>query len=311
MVIDEAVSEFQESIDLMPTETEAYLKLTDVYVSMWKFKKANELLAEAIDLVSDRSVIERKQADVASIEKGVLNWSVTSSYAETNFKDGRSPWKDFYLDAVWRIDPYKTLVFGFERYARNGIHDELIRVEYVEKVSKWVYLYASAKVTADPDFREKSAFKLGTNFVTNPLPFGSTVIVAETEQRNYDNGKVYFLTGGVDQYIGDSVIINARLFHVITDTQSFNVWSVKTNWQLTPRLSVNANYGTTTEDTGGRLIRGNSKGVGAEYRLDDRVSVTGNYQKINNESYRANQVTVGLKVKLGPSSSRPRRVVEH
>jgi YaiO family outer membrane protein len=300
MKIDAAIPDLQEAIDLEETENEAYVVLSDVYISMWKFKKAQTVLDTALDLVKDRAQIEKKIADMQALEKSVLNFSVNASFAQTNFKDGSNPWRDFYLDAVWRIDPYKTLVFGLERYQRDGLHDESVRVEYVEKVNKWIYLYASAKATYDPDFREKTAFKLGTNFVANPLSFGSTVLVVEGENRNYDSGKVYFLTGGIDQYIGDSLVINARVFHVLSGADQFNVWNVKTSWSITPKLSVNANYGTNTEDASGRFVRGKSKGVGAEYRINDRVSVNGNYQRINNDSYRANQVNIGLKVKLGP-----------
>ncbi len=300
MQIELAVPDLEEAIDLAPVEAEAYLVLADVYTSMWKFEKARTLLALALDEVKDRAIIEKKIIDVDAIQKGVLNFSVTTSYAQWNFKDGREPWREFYLDAVWRIDPYKTLVFGFEKFSRGGVNDESVRVEFIEKVSKWVYIYASAKVTADPDFREKSAFKLGTNFITNPLSVGSTVIVAEAETRNYDTGKIYFITGGVDQYFGDSLIINARVFRVLSETGTdFNVWNVKTTWQLTPKLSVSGNYGTNTEDVGGRLSRGTTRGVGAQYRLNDRVSVTGNYTRVNTDSYRAEQVSVGLKVSLG------------
>ncbi len=307
MVIEGAVPDLEEAIDLEPSETEAYLVLADVYTSMWKFKKANELLTAALDEVKDRARIEQKIADIGSIEKGVLNFSVNASFAQWNFKDGRAPWTEFYLDAVWRIDPYKTLVFGYEKFTRGGVNDETVRVEYIEKVNKWVYIYASAKVTADPDFREKSSFKLGTNFVTNPLGVGSTVFVAEAETRNYDTGKIYFLTGGVDQYLGDSLIINARVFRVLTDSQDFTVWSTKATWSLTPKFDVSASYGTMTEDVNGRLVRGTSAGVGAQYRINDRVAVTGNYTRVNNELYRANQVSVGLKVSLGRSSSSPSR----
>lgn len=306
MRIELATPDLEEAIDLEPTETEAYLVLSDIYVSMWKFDKAREVLEAGLEEVKDRARIEKKMADVASIEKGVLNFSVNAAYAQWNFKDGRSPWKEFYLDAVWKIDPYKTLVFGFERFSRGGVNDESVRVEYIEKVNKWVYLYASAKVTADPDFREKSAFKLGTNFVTNPLQTGSTVIVAEAETRNYDTGKIYFLTAGVDQYIGgEKLIINARVFRILTDSQDYNVWSLKTTWKLTPKVDVSANYGTMTEDVNGRLVRGTSRGVGAQYRINDRVSVTGNYQRVKNDVYQANQVTVGVKVNLGGRRTRP------
>ncbi len=300
MQIELAVPDLEEAIDLAPAEAEAYLVLSDVYTSMWKFEKARTLLEQALDEVKDRAIIEKKIVDIDAVAKGVLNFSVTTSAAQWNFKDGRAPWREFYLDAVWRIDPYKTLVFGFEKFSRGGVNDESVRVEFIEKVSKWVYIYASAKVTVDPDFREKSAFKLGTNFITNPLSIGSTVVVAEAETRNYDSGKIYFITGGIDQYIGDSLIINARVFRVLSDTGAdFNVWNVKTTWQLTPRLSVSGSYGTNTEDVGGRLSRGNSAGVGAQYRLNDRVSVTGNYTRVNTDAYRANQVSVGLKVSLG------------
>ncbi len=300
MQIELAVPDLEEAIDLAPAEAEAYLVLADVYTSMWKFEKAQTMLEQALDSVKDRAIIEKKIVDVAAIQKGVLNFSVTAAFAQWNFKDGREPWREFYLDAVWRIDPYKTLVFGFEKFSRGGVNDESVRVEFIEKVNKWVYIYASAKVTIDPDFREKSAFKLGTNYITNPLSIGSTVIVAEAETRNYDDSKIYFITGGVDQYIGDSLIINARVFRVLSDTgPDFNVWNVKTTWQLTPRLSVSGSYGTNTEDVGGRLSRGNTAGVGANYRLNDRVSVTGNYTRVNTDSYRANQVSVGLKVSLG------------
>ncbi|MES2527996.1 MAG: tetratricopeptide repeat protein [Bdellovibrionota bacterium] len=308
MQIELAVPDLEEAIDLAPSEAEAYLVLADVYTSMWKFEKAKTLLEQALDEVKDRAIIEKKIVDVDAVAKGVLNFSVTTTAAQWNFKDGRAPWREFYLDAVWRIDPYKTLVFGFEKFSRGGVNDESVRVEYIEKVSKWVYIYASAKVTADPDFREKSAFKLGTNFITNPLSIGSTVIVAEGETRNYDTGKIYFITGGIDQYIGESLIINARVFRVLSDTgPDFNVWSVKTSWQLTPRLSVSGSYGTNTEDVGGRLARGNSAGVGAQYRLNDRVSVTGNYTRVNTDTYRANQVSVGLKVSLGGRRTTPPR----
>lgn len=305
--ISAATPELQEAIDLEPVESEAYIVLTDIYVSMWKFNKAREVLDQALDNVKDRTKIESKIAQVGQIEKDTLNFSVSAAYSQWNFQDGRSPWREFYLDAAWRIDPYKTLVFGFERFSRGGLNDETIHVEYVEKVNKWIYVYASAKYTLDPDFREKNGFKLGSNFVTNPLGLGSTVLVAEAETRNYETGRVYFLTGGVDQYIGDSVIINARVFHVITPSEDFNVWSVKTTWSLTPRISVNANYGTQAEDVNGRLARGTSMGGGVEYRINDRVSVTGNYQRVNTDTYRANQVTAGVKVKFGTRARRAQK----
>lgn len=305
MRIDLATPDLEEAIDLEPTEIEAHLVLADVYISMWKFAKAREVLENALDVVKDRERIERKIVDVADIERGVLNYSVSAAFSQWNFKDGRNPWKEYYLDAVWRIDPYKTLVFGVESFSRGGVDDQTIRVEYIEKVSKWVYIYAAGKVTVDPDFREDVSMKLGTNIITNPLSIGSTVVVAEAETRSYDTGNIYFLTGGVDQYIGKSLIINARVFRVLTETQNYNVWSVKTTWSLTPRFDITANYGTMTEDVNGRLMRGTSRGVGAQYRLNDRVALTGNYQRMNNEAYRADQVTVGVKVSLGPQRSRP------
>jgi YaiO family outer membrane protein len=301
MKINLATPDLQEAIDLEPVESEAYLVLTDVYVSMWKFKEAREVLEAALDAVRNREEIEKKQADVAAIEKGVLNFSVNATFSQWDMKDGSKPWRDFYLDAVWRIDPYKTLVFGAERFGRGGMHDEALRIEYIQQVNKWVYLYASAKVTIDPDFREKTAFKLGGNYVTNPLAVGPTVWVAEAETRNYECDRIYFVTGGVDQHFGDSVVINARVFKVLSGTEDFNAWSVKSTWSLTPKFDISANYGTMTEDISGRPARGTSKGVGAQYRINDRVSVTGNYQRVDNEMYRANQVTVGVKVKLGPS----------
>jgi YaiO family outer membrane protein len=303
--LDTPKAELEEAINLDEIETEGYLVLTDIYVSFWKFKDARLLLDQAIDLVKDRTVIEKKQAEIDRLEKDVQKFTVNPYYSQWNFKDGRDPWKDFYLDAVWKIDPYKTLVFGVELFSRGGMKDQTLRVEYNEKINKWMYLYYSASVTPDADFREKNAFTVGANFVTNPLKMGSTVVVEEVETRNYDTGRIFFLKGGVDQYIGDSIVINARVFKVLSDTQNFNLWSVKTNWSLTPKLSVSANYGTMTEDISGRPLRGTTKGVGAQYRLNDRVSVTGNYQKVNNDMYRANQVTVGLKVSLGPKSSAP------
>lgn len=307
MRIDLATPDLEEAIDLRPSETEAYLVLADVYVSLWKFEKARLVLEGALEEVKDRALIEKKILDVAAIEKGVLNFTASANYEETNFKDGRSPWQDFYLNAVWKIDPYKTLVFGFERYSRGGESDESIRVEFIEKVNKWVYIYASAKVTADPDFREESAFKLGTNFVLNPLKTGPTVGVAEAQIKNFENERIFFLTGGIDQHIaGDSLVISARVFRVLTETENMNLWNLKTTWKLTPKLDVSANYGTMTEDLSGRPLRGTSKGIGAQYRLSDRVAVTGNYQRINNDQYRANQVSVGLKISLG-GSKKPTR----
>ncbi len=306
MKIELATPDLLEAIDLEPVESEAHLVLTDVYVSMWKFKEARSVLESALDVVKHREQIEKKLADVAEIEKGTLRFSVNASFHQWNIEESQKPWKDFYLDAVWRIDPYKTLVFGLERYSRGGAHDESVRVEYVEKINKWVYLYASGKITIDPDFREKNALKLGSNFVTNPLAVGSSVWVAEGETRLYDTGRVYFLTAGVDQYFGDSVVINARVFRVLTGTQDFNAWSVKSTWSLTPKVDISANYGTMTEDISGRPTRGTTKGIGAQYRINDRVAVTGGYQRVENDMYRANQVNVGVRVKLGPvRSSRP------
>ncbi len=307
MKIELATPDLQEAIDLEPIESEAYLVLSDVYISVWKFKEARQVLETALDVVKHREQIEKKLAELADIEKATMKFSVNATFSQWNFEDGRAPWKEFYLDAVWRIDPFKTLVFGLERYGRGGIHDESVRIEYVEKVNKWVYLYASGKVTIDPDFKEKNAFKLGSNFVTNPLAVGSTVWVAEGETRLYDTGRIYFLTAGIDQYFGDSVVINARVFKVLTETQDFNVWSVKSTWSLTPKLDISANYGTMTEDVNGRLSRGTSKGVSGQYRINDRVAVTGNYQRVENDMYRANQVTVGVKVGLGPSRPAARR----
>lgn len=302
MRTDLATPDLEEAIDLRPAETEAYLVLADVYVSMWKFEKARLVLEGALEEVKDRELIEKKILDIKGIEEGVLNFTVSANYEQWNFKDGRSPWQDFYLSAVWRIDPYKTLVFGLEKYSRGGASDESIRVEFIEKVNKWVYIYASAKVTVDPDFREESAFKLGTNFVINPLKTGATVGAAEAQVKNFENEKIFFLTAGVDQHIaGDSLIISARVFRVLAETENLNLWDLKTTWKLTPKLDVSANYGTMTEDIGGRPLRGTSKGIGAQYRLSDRVAVTGNYQRISNDQYRANQVSVGLRVSLGGS----------
>lgn len=310
--IEVAESQILEAIDLEPIESEAYLTLSDIYISLWKFDKARALLEQAMDVVKDRSVIEKKLASLADLQKDVLNFSVFAGLSETSFKDGSESWKDFYLNAVWRIDPYKTLVFGFEKFARGGMHDETLKVEYIEKINKWVYLYMGAKVTVDPDFREENAFKFGTNFVLNPLKTGSTIIVAEAEAKTYDSDNIYFLTAGVDQNFGKNLVVSVRYFRVLTETQKDDFWTVKTTWSLTPRLDVSAHYGTMTEDISGRPLRGSTRGIGAEYRLDNRVSITGNYARINNDQYRANQVTVGLRVKFGPStsssssSSRPR-----
>lgn len=305
MIIAAPVDELREAIDLDPANEEAHLVLADVYTSLWKFGNARTVLEEALDVVRDRSVIERKISEIQDIEKDVLNFSVTGGITETNFKDSPLKWKDFYLEAAWRIDPYKSLVFGFEKFNRGGLHDESIRIEYVEKVNKWVYLMVSAKVTVDPDFREKNALKMGGNFVSNPLGFGTTKIVAEAEARHYENDKLYFLTGGIDQNIGDSFLISARVFRVLTDTGKSDFFTIKTTWSLTPKLDLSANYGTMTEDMSGRPLRGTSKGIGAEYRVSDRVSLTGNYQRVRNDTYRANQVTAGVKIKFGPQKSAP------
>lgn len=306
MRIDLAVPDLEEAIDLAPAESEAYLVLADVYASMWKFDDARTLLEQALDSVKDRAIIESKIAALAAIQKGVLNFSVSADFAQWNIKDSRETWRDFYLNAVWRIDPYKTLVFGFERFSRGGVNDESVRVEFIEKVNKWVYIYASAKVTIDPDFREKSAFKLGTNFITNPFGTGSTVIVAEAETRNYVNEKIYFVSGGVDQYIGESLIINARVFRVLTDNgQDLNTWSLKATLKVDPKLDFTAHYGTNTEDIRGRPTRGETHGIGARYRLNDRVALTGNYTRVSTDTYRANQVNVGFRISLGGRRAAP------
>lgn len=303
MHIGAVTPELEEAIELIPSENEAHLVLADVYISLWKFKKAREVLAEAIDVVKDRKAIELKLAQLESVEKDTLKYSVNAAYAQWGFKDNRAPWKEFYLDAVWRIDPYKTLVFGYESFTRGGMDDETLRIEYVQKLNKWIYLYAKATYTIDPDFREKYSAKIGSNFVINPLSIGATVIVAEAERRDYDTGKIYFLTGGIDQNVGEKLTLSARVFRVLTPAQDSTLWSLKTNWRLTPKASVNVNYGTVTEAVNGQLVRGTSRGAGVEYRVSDRVSVTGNYQRNRNDAYDARQVTVGLKVKLGPRGS--------
>lgn len=306
MQIELAVPDLQEAIDLVPVEAVAYLVLADVYISNWKFGDARTLLEQALDLVKDRSIIEKKILETTAVQEGVLNFSVTADFAQTNIKDSRDSWRDFYLNAVWRIDPYKTLIFGFQTFSRGGVNDESVRVEFIEKVNKWVYIYASAKATFDPDFREKSAFKIGTNFVTNPLKSGTTVFTLEAETRNYDEDKIFFLTGGVEQTFGDKLVISAKVFRVLSDdARSFNLVNIQATFKAEKNLDFTAHYGTNAEDFRGRPTRGETHGIGARYRLNDRLAVTGNYARVSTHSYRADQVSVGLRVSLGGRRNPP------
>ncbi len=164
-----------------------------------------------------------------------------------------------------------------------------------------MYAYAAARLTVNPEFRESNGLKVGANFVTNPLPFGASVIIAEAESRFYDASKVYFLTAGVEQYIGKSFILNAKIFRVISPAgQDFNVWSTKLTWNVNNKFQLNGGYGTMTEDVSGRLMSGHSYNLGAQYRVNNRFTVVGNYTRHSNEIYQADQYSVGVKVNLGP-----------
>lgn len=289
-----------DAIDISNGDSEAHLVLADIYASTWKFKQAEDVLNDALIRVNDRSRIEIKLEDIKNLAQDVDRFQLAMSVSSWKFEDQRPGWQEYYLDGVWRIDPYKTLVLGVEQFTRDDLSDQTLRVEYSQKINKWIYTYAAGRMTIDPDFREKNGIKAGANFVTNPLTVGSTVFTTEAETRLYDTGRVYFLTGGVEQYIGKSFIVNAKIFRVLTDGKDFNVWSTKVTWNVTDRFSVNGGYGTMTEDVRGNLAHGHSYNLGAQYRINNRFSVVGNYTRHSNDLYKADQYTVGIKINLGP-----------
>lgn len=289
-----------DAIDMRPEEVEAHVVLADLYASLWKFKQAEDLLNDALRTVSDRNRIEVKLQQISELDDNVDRFQMAMSVSSWNFDDNRAKWREFYLDGVWRIDPYKTLVLGVENFTRDDLSDQTLRVEYSQKLNKWVYAYAAGRMTIDPDFREKNGVKVGTNFVTNPLKMGSTVFTTEAEGRFYDSGKVYFLTAGVEQYIGSTFIVNAKVFRVLSGGKDFTVWNSKLTWNVSDRFSLSGGYGTMTEDVSGRLASGHSYNLGAQYRLNNRFSVVGNYTRHSNDLYKADQYTVGLKINLGP-----------
>jgi YaiO family outer membrane protein len=288
------------AIDISHGDSEAHIVLADIYASVWKFKQAEDVLNDALARVNDRSRIEVKIEDIKALAIDVDRFQMATSVSSWKFDDQRPGWQEYYLDGVWRIDPYKTLVLGVEQFTRDDLSDQTLRVEYSQKLNKWIYAYAAGRMTVDSDFREKNGLKVGTNFVTNPLPVGSSVFTTEAETRLYDTGRVYFLTGGVEQYIGKSFIVNAKIFRVLTDGKDFNVWSTKVTWNVTDKFSVNGGYGTMTEDVRGNLAHGHSYNLGAQYRVNNRFSVVGNYTRHSNELYKADQYTVGIKINFGP-----------
>lgn len=295
-----ATSQLLNAIDISNGDAEAHLVLADIYASMWKFKQAEDVLNDALTTVNDRSRIEIKLEDLKVLARDVDRFQMAVSVSSWKFDDHRPGWQEYYLDGVWRIDPYKTLVLGVEQFTRDDLSDQTLRVEYNQKLNKWIYAYAAGRMTVDPDFREKNGVKVGTNFVTNPLVIGSSVFTTEAETRLYDTGRVYFLTAGVEQYIGKSFIVNAKIFRVLTDGKDFNVWNTKVTWNVTERFQLNAGYGTMTEDVRGNLAHGHSYNLGGQYRINNRFSVVGNYTRHSNDLYKADQYTVGIKINLGP-----------
>lgn len=295
-----AETNLRKAIDISNGDVEAHLVLADIYASVWKFQQAEDVLVDALSQSNDRNRIEVKLEEMKALEKDVEKFTIATSASTWDFDDNRASWQEFYLDGVWRIDPFKTVVLGLENFSRDDISDQTLRVEYSQKLNKWIYAYAAGRMTINPDFREKNGVKVGANFVTNPLPFGSTVIIAETEGRFYEANKVYFLTAGVEQYIGKSFILNAKIFRVLTDGKDFNVWNTKLTYNVTDRWQLSGGYGTMTEDVSGRLRTGHSYNLGSQYRVNNRFSVVGNYTRHSNELYKANQYTIGIKVNLGP-----------
>lgn len=298
--IGQATSLLMDAIDVSHGDAEAHIVLSDIYASVWKFKQAEDVLNDALTRVNDRSAIEVKLENMKTLSADVNRFQMAMSVSKWKFDDQRPGWQEYYLDGVWRIDPFKTLVLGVEQFTRDDLSDSTIRVEYNQKLNKWIYAYAAGRMTIDPDFREKSGVKLGTNFVTNPLSIGSSVFTTEAETRLYDTGRVYFLTAGVEQYIGKSFIVNAKIFRVITEGRDFNVWSTKLTYNVTDRFQVSGGYGTMTEDVRGNLAHGHSYNLGAQYRINNRFSVVGNYTRHSNDLYKADQYTVGIKINLGP-----------
>lgn len=294
--IDAANYYLFRAIDISPEKEEAYLILADIYASSWKFVKAKQLLNDSLTSVSNKEKIRAKIDEMDHLKNEVTDFQISFTGSRWEFDDARAGWQEFYLDGVWRIDPYKTLVMAVESFSRDTISDQTLRLEYIMKLNKWVYVYTQARHTVDPEFREKNGFKAGANFVTNPLKIGSTVLTTEVDNRNYIGDKVYFITAGVEQYIGSDFIVNAKIFHVMTGDQNFNVWNAKLSYQVNPKLQVNAGYGTMTESLNGRLMKGNSYNLGAEYKVNNRVSIVGNYTRHTNELYKADQFTVGVKV---------------
>lgn len=290
----------RKAIEISNNDVEAHLVLADIYASVWKFQQAEDVLVDALSQSNDRNRIEVKLEEMKALEKDVEKFTIATSASSWSFDDNRASWQEFYLDGVWRIDPFKTVVLGLENFTRDDISDQTLRVEYSQKLNKWIYAYAAGRMTINPDFREHNGLKVGANFVTNPLPFGSTVIIAETESRFYEANKVYFLTAGVEQYIGNSFILNAKIFRVLSDGKDFNVWNTKLTWNVTDRWQVSGGYGTMTEDVSGRLRNGHSYNLGSQYRINNRFSVVGNYTRHSNELYKADQYTVGIKINLGP-----------
>lgn len=298
--IGQASSLLLNAIDISNGDSEAHIVLADIYASVWKFKQAEDVLNDALTRVSDRSRIEVKLEDIKVLESDVNRFQMAMSVSSWKFDDQRPQWQEYYLDGVWRIDPYKTLVLGVEQFTRDDLSDSTLRVEYNQKLNKWIYAYAAGRMTIDSDFREKNGVKVGTNFVTNPLPIGSSVFTTEAETRLYDTGRVYFLTGGVEQYIGKSFIVNAKIFRVLTEGRDFNVWSTKLTYNVTDKFQVSGGYGTMTEDVRGNLAHGHSYNLGAQYRVNNRFSVVGNYTRHSNDLYKADQYTVGIKINFGP-----------
>lgn len=295
-----ATSLLLDAVDISNGDSEAHLVLADIYASAWKFKQAEEVLNDALTRVNDRSRIEVKLEDIRILAQDVDRFQMAMSVSSWKFEDQRPGWQEYYLDGVWRIDPYKTLVLGVEQFTRDELSDQTLRVEYSQKINKWIYTYAAGRMTIDPDFREKNGVKAGANFVTNPLTIGSTVFTTEAETRLYDTGRVYFLTGGVEQYIGKSFIVNAKIFRVLSGGKDFNVWSTKLTWNVTDRFSLNGGYGTMTEDVRGNFAHGHSYNLGGQYRVNNRFSVVGNYTRHSNDLYKADQYTVGIKINFGP-----------
>ena len=301
----DALKLIEKALSYNTLEDEAYLIQADVFISVWKFDEAKAILNKGLAKAKDKSRIQQKLTTLPAIEDDVKLFSVATTTSQWLFDDpDRVAWKEFYLDGVWRIDPFKTLVVGLEKFDRGALSDQTIRIEYVQRLGKWVYAYGALRMTDDPDFREHSGGKGGLNVVVNPLKTGPTILSVEGESRKYDSGNVYFGAIAAEQYIGTAFIVNAKVFKVITAEDNFTVWSSKLTWTPTEKLTLSAGYGTMNEVINKKMVKGYSASLGAQYRLNDQVSLTANYTRHDNDAYKANQYSVGIKVDFGkPSKS--------